>query len=367
MPINTVYVLITAVAGISIGIMGICLMTVAMPRDKRLANYRISRFIFATGYLAISAACLLAMHADVSYAGRINPMIVVMTLVTAALQAFLFQHTMLTLVNPMYLTARRVLRSLIPILAAGFAFSASYLWGGERLFRAAFFIAYGLYFLQMIIYVRRFRREYGDYVVTINNYFADDDGLHLKWIVRAYYPSVLLGIVAAVAVFLPVVPFMFFIGVVAVFYVYYAVRYIGYARVFPRMAPALESVPNETDGPQASRDEVAAKIGEWIAAKKFTQPGITPDSISEDLGLPRSAISLCLRRRDGRSFRRWINELRVDEAREVMIACPEMPLHEVGERAGFRNLRSFVRSFESVEGEEPRYFRERIHSHIAAG
>ncbi len=343
--------------------MAVCLLTVAMPREKRLLPYRISRYTLAAGYILLSAACILAVHTSLVHAGKVGPLPLIITLSTAALQGVLFQHTMLALINPMSLTNKRVMSSLVPVAAVILVIIGTYIWGGERLFRIVFYAACGLYFMLLLIYLAVFRREYDDYEKAINDYFADDEGLHLGWISRAYYLAVAIGIAAGISLFLPAVPFIFFVGLVAVFYVYYAIRYIGYARIFPRMAPALEPVFDEVGGPQAGREEIVAKVAGWIAAKKFSQAGITLGSVSQELGLPRSALGMYIRRKGGRSFRQWINELRVDEAREVMIACQGMPLKEVGERVGFSSLRLFVRCFEAVEGEEPRYFQERVGPH----
>ena len=363
MQISVVHAVVTAIAGASIGIMAVCLVAVDMPRDSRHSPYHISRYILAAGYTLLSVACILAVAAGVRYSHEVNPTVRVITLATAALQGVLFQYTILSLINPMSLSLRRIMASLVPILAVDLVLVCTYLWGGERLSGIVFHVVCGLYFLLLAIYERIFRREYDDYMVAMNNYFAGDESFRLRWIRRAYYLAVSLGILAGVSLFLPSVPFVAFIGLVAVFYVYYAVRYIGYGRVFPRMAPALEPVFDEVGEPQTGRDEVAAKVGEWIAEKGFSQPGITLASMSGELGLPHSAVAMYIRSQGGRSFRRWINELRVDEARQVMTTCPGMSMQEVAEMAGFRSLRLFVRSFEAVEGEEPRYFRERVGGH----
>ncbi len=360
MTIDSVNTIIAAAAGVSIGVMAILLLTVAMPRDKKFAAYRTSRYILAAGYLLLSAVCVFSVYMRLPFSGKVDSRTLTITLSAAALQGVMFQYTILALINPMRLTLRYVMNSLVPVVAVVTVLVGTYLWGGQKLWIIVFHVACGLYFLLIAVHERLFKREYRDYVVIIKNHFADDNGLHLKWISRAYYLVVSLGTAAGISLFLPAVPFMFIIGLIAIFYVYYAIRYIGYARVFPRTAPALEPVFDEVGGHRAGHDEMPSKIGEWIACKKFSRPGITFDSVSEELDLPRMELAMYIRSHGGRSFSRWINELRVEEAREVMITCRDMPLKEVAARTGFSSLRAFIRSFESVEGERPRYFQERI-------
>ncbi len=364
MQISIIHAAVTTITALLVGVMALCLFTVAMPRDRKLAPYRVSRYILAGGYLLLSSACLLAVWAGVPHTYEVNPLVRIITLVAATFQGVMCQYTILSLVNPMSLSFSRIAASLLPVVAVDLALVSVYIWGSERLSDMVFYVVCGLYFLLLAIYENIFRREYRDYMVAINNYFADDEGFHLRWIRTAYYLAFSLGLLAGFSLFLPSMPFIVFIGLVGVFYVYYAIRYIGYARVFPRMAPALEPLfDGAGGGAQAGREDMAATIAEWIGGKGFLQPGITLASVSEKLGLPRSAFAMYIRRKGGRSFSRWINELRVDEARELIIAFPGMSLQEVAQRAGFSTMRLFIGSFETVEGEEPRYFQERIRLH----
>lgn len=359
MSIDSIHSFIALVAAAVIAVMAACLVFVMMPRGANLANYRASRYMLAAGYLVFSAATLFALHAGPDVYGT-GPLVLTVTVITAGLSAFLFQHTILTLINPMFLTVRRLAATFIPIALTVCALLAAFMWGSQRIFDIAFYLSAGLYFLLLYIYIKAFRREYGDYVMAVNNFFSDDSGLHLKWVRTAYYLAVGMGALAGVSLFLPSAFFVGFIAFVAVFYVYYAVRYIDYGRMFAEIAPAFEPVYDEVGAASANTREVAVKIGGWIEAKGFLAGGTTLDSMSRELGLPCSEVSAFHRSQSGRSFRRWITELRMEEAREMIMADPDISLHEVARRVGMPRYRRFVSAFSDICGESPRDFRERL-------
>lgn len=359
MPINSIHTLITIVAGTLIAIMAVCLLAVGMPRDKRLKNYRTSRRVLAVGYFMLSAACFLALWVGLSHTAETDPMVKTVVLITASLQGMMYEYTVLTLINPMFPTIRRIISSLIPIVIGGIVLGASFAWGGVAVFQWAFYAAWCLYMLQLVVYLRMFRREYSNYKDALNNYFSDDRGRHLKWIRTAYYLAVGLGIAAGLSLFLLSVSFAVFMALLTIFYVYYAVRYIGYARHFAAMAPAFEPLFEEVGDQSAETEKLVASVNEWIARKRFVQTGVTLEQAAAELGVNRTLLAIYIDRK-GRTFRRWITELRMEEAREIIISDPRLPLSQVCDAVGVKRLRLFYNSFSRVTGEDARDFRDRM-------
>lgn len=358
---HSVHNMITAAAGILIGVMAVCLLTVRMPRDGRLLNYRISRRMLALGYFVLSAACFLALCIGISHkSGSTDPMVKTVTLITGALQALMYQFTILTLINPMFPTFRKIMRSAVPITAVAAVVACSYVWGGEEAFRWTFSVAWVLYFVLLVIFIRMFRKEYADYETALHNYFSEDDGRHLRWIRTAYILAQALGFSAGISLALKSVSFAVFMSLLTVFYVYFAIRYISYGRSFWEMAPALEPLFEEVDSKKGDHANIPALINDWIGKKGFAEAGVTMDNISDRIGVDRTLLAFYINRVEGKSFRRWITGLRVEEAREKIMENPRMPLSEVSDAVGIRGRRMFFSSFRRFTGEDVRDFRDRM-------
>lgn len=53
------------------------------------------------------------------------------------------------------------------------------------------------------------------------------------------------------------------------------------------------------------------------------------------------------------SFREWINELRLEYAKELMKNNPELAMREVARLAGYLSLSYFTKTFKEAEGVTP--------------
>ena len=98
---------------------------------------------------------------------------------------------------------------------------------------------------------------------------------------------------------------------------------------------------------------IAQSIDEWIERKGFTTGGITIADVARDTGTNRTYLSLFVNNRYHTSFREWVNRLRLDYAKEIMSAHPDMPMAEVAQKAGYLSMSYFTKTFKQSEGITP--------------
>lgn len=114
--------------------------------------------------------------------------------------------------------------------------------------------------------------------------------------------------------------------------------------------PSLSLKPN---GPEEEKDTVR-RVLEHLA-RHYTEP-VSLNSLSEDLKISVSHLSHIFSQQLKINFRKYINILRIDRARQLLQTG--MTLTEIGFACGFEDSRTFRRAFSSLQGMSPAEYRK---------
>ena len=88
------------------------------------------------------------------------------------------------------------------------------------------------------------------------------------------------------------------------------------------MAQEIEETADETPTEPNAFAVLEQGIAQWVAEKGFTKQGITLDQLTALLFTNRSYLSEYINTQINKSFREWINELRIAEAQKLMLKNP---------------------------------------------
>jgi AraC-like DNA-binding protein len=234
----------------------------------------------------------------------------------------------------------------------------------EAIAHIALYVFTGLYLIQLIRYIRLFIANYRQFEQRMDNYFADREAGRLRWVAFSFYAALAIGLLAMLsALFMSHTGALLFSGVIACFYAFFAVRFLRYGFWFQSIEPAMEEDEPYT-GDDAGLIHTAAfaalekKITQWVAAKNFTQQGITRDKLAATLYTNRSYLSIYMNRYKKQTFGEWINDLRIEEAKRLLIQYPGMSVQEIAQRAGFSERSHFTRHFTKQTGLSPKCWRQ---------
>ena len=102
-------------------------------------------------------------------------------------------------------------------------------------------------------------------------------------------------------------------------------------------------------------------VNEWIRRedKPYLKESITIMQVAEQMGLNTRLLSNYLNSVKGRNFNAWINFLKVQETKVVLLADRTLPLSDIAYRMGFADLASMSRIFKQIEGMPPSVYRQR--------
>jgi AraC-like DNA-binding protein len=287
------------------------------------------------------------------------------TLIVAVCQAFLFTFTMILLVNAAYVTRRRVKSELVPILGLSAVFAATCFTLPASFVKISAGLFTVFYAYLLIRYIRLFAVTWRDTLRKMDNFFSGREAEHLKWVNFSFYAALSIGLLALATSLIPDIR----IGIVCsaiyyVFYVYFAIRFIGHGFVYKKLEEAL-SEDNAAEEPENKNSLTSAAAGaietglkNWMEEKQYLQPGITIGDVSRHIGTNSKYLSLYLNQRPNRSFRVWVNELRIEEAKRLLRSSPELTTGEIADRTGFANQSNFGRQFLKQTGYSPSAWRK---------
>ncbi len=86
--------------------------------------------------------------------------------------------------------------------------------------------------------------------------------------------------------------------------------------------------------------------------------GITLTQAAKKLGVPARQLSMATNHVYGNSFSVYLNDRRIEEAKELLLAAPDRPIIDVMQEAGFSSKSNFNKEFLRVTGKSPSQYRQ---------
>ena len=114
------------------------------------------------------------------------------------------------------------------------------------------------------------------------------------------------------------------------------------------------AVEEEKEESNPSNAAYRATLEAWLEKEKpYLNPDFQLSDLRQVLPLNRSYLSRFINSAYGCSFYQWINGLRIEEAKRLMIEQPELKIQDVAELCGFSSRQVFARVFARETGFTP--------------
>ena len=92
--------------------------------------------------------------------------------------------------------------------------------------------------------------------------------------------------------------------------------------------------------------------------KAFAAESIALKDLADELEISVHQLSEIINKKLGKNFNSYINEYRINEAKEMLINEPDRSIISIGTAVGFNAISSFTSVFTRIEGCSPREFRK---------
>ncbi|MBI9065781.1 MAG: AraC family transcriptional regulator [Salinivirgaceae bacterium] len=353
--------------------MGTMFLAFPVPQKSGLRNYKISLRVLASAYSILGLLSMIIIVFKIPDNAREH--FTFLGIGISSFQVLLFSSALITLINPKFVTFRYLIAQITPFLffITFFILSAKfygnpvithlneislYLKNPTLWIRLLF---YGYYIFQLFFYTWLYFNEEKKYKSRALNYFSDEVWLKLTWVRFAFIAALAIGTIAMISCFFPQKYDWIFNLLYTLFYLGFALEYIKYNKIFRLVEPIIVTekvVPADANKKPRSKMEWLGLKQQIINNNYYLETGVNIEDIAQRLRIGRTTLSTFINREEGVNFNTWINTMRIEKAKELLIKNPDEPLSLISEKIGYSEQSNFSRQFRQITGYAPTLWRQ---------
>ena len=307
-----------------------------------------------------------------------------MMLVITGMSSVVLSFSLINLLDEKFIESDKFYLNVGFVAVLSVVFMRSFWMEPDSWGRIVIYIAYiAIFIAQCVTHIIAFRRRYREAVDKLEQYYDEDEDKKLKWIHFCYVIMMLTQMFVLVYWFFP-------IGLMKVYNVWYSlfmlyftanlISFIGSHKLAldafayktlsgqemkkrrtKNIIKAKGDTAEETEDSQHLENEFARlekSLEKWVLQKKYTEYDKSRDDVAKELKTTREFLHLYFTTKVGMDFKTWRTELRVEEAKTLLLEKTTVSTNIIGEMAGFSDRSNFHRQFVKLVGCSPRQWRE---------
>lgn len=366
-------------------LIGVIFFIVPVPKNEHLKNYRISLKVLAVDYIILGLLDIpmLIFWEESHFFGYFN----FVRAFVSSLQALLFTFALLNLLNPHFITPRRLYKNVLPLIIFVVLYSSSLLIFGDyelkslselskgllhptMVIRLLFFVFYAI---QICYCCYLFYIEAKLFKKGLEDYFSDTHKLNLQTYKNLLRGAIVVGVIALISLIQQNLIYETFFTIAAiVFYFLFAIKFINYTKVFILIEPVIVHPVQIPAGDLNEKPEIPESDAllfqtnsKWkglkriiIDEKHYLKEQVTLEDIAQVLQVSRTTLSNLINSEEGQNFYSWINSLRIEHSKTLLINYPGHTISQIAQLTGFTETSNFSRAFKNITGLTPTEWRK---------
>lgn len=244
-------------------------------------------------------------------------------------------------------------------------------------------VALTAFLVQSVTYIVHFDRAYKYSLKELENYYDEDESHKIKWVRFCYVISMLTNIF--ILVYLCLYWFLDYKLAIAALYTIWYLLYMLYMTsnfisflgshklvldAFAHRALTGQDIRQKREVRKATRaaDEVSLNekeaarleraLQKWVEEKNYRKYDKSREEIASELKTSKEFLHHYFLNRLGVDFKTWRTQLRIEDAKKMLLEDKKISTNLVGEMCGFSDRSNFHRQFVKIVGCSPREWRE---------
>ena len=364
-------------------ILGALLFLIKAPNTEYARKVVKTKNTIATCYLV----CSILFFVCLKYSGmpQYEVFSSMMMLVVTVLSSAVLSFSLINLLDESYIEDDKFYLNIGLVIVLSVIFMKSF-WWEPGLKRAAVHVVYIVFFLlQCIGHIIAYRKLYREGKRKLEQYYDEEEDHKLRWIHFCYVMMMLTQMFILVYRTFPTGVMKVYNVWYSLFLLYFAANFISFlgshkmtldafaykalsgqdiaqalkkGRGRKKKADDIEdkddlSVSNETEFKRLERN-----LDKWVKQKKFSEYDKSREEVAQELNTTKEFLHMYFTTRKGMDFKTWRTELRVQEAKRLLLENKELSINVIGEIAGFSDRSNFHRQFVKLVGCTPREWRD---------
>ena len=327
------------------------------------------------------SVCALLFFTCLKYSGMENYDVFasMMMFVITSMSSVVLSFSLINLIDESFIEGDKFFLNVGLVAALSVVFVRSF-WMEAGWVRTLIHAVYVTVFIgQCLTHIIAFRKRYKEGVQKLEQYYDEEEDKKLKWIHFCYIIMMLTQMFILVYRLFPT-GFMKVYNVwYSLFMLYFAANFISFlgshkltldAFAYKTMTGINLDFKKKRKGQSASAQEkpkaesaidfrkLEKALEEWVEKKKFSEYDKSREEVAKELGTTRELLHLYFTTKKGIDFKTWRTELRINEAKRLLLENKELSTNVIGEIAGFSDRSNFYRQFVKLVGCSPRQWRD---------
>ena len=376
--------LVTIITSIVLGSLLLLLKVPDTDYSRKISN--------AKNTMAVSYyICALVMMVNLNYSGLANfdSFTSLMMFVVTAISSAILSYSLMNVIEENFIDKDKFYLNIVILTVMSCLLMRSFWWEGTWLRPAIFIACIVLFLFHSCIHIILFRRVYRKCVRKVEQYYDEEEDKRLKWVRFCYVIMMLTQVFVLVYMMLPRNFMKIYVIWYAIFMLYFTANYISFIGSHKVMLDAFAykalsgqdlmrkiderrkrnarrgrkkgaeveevSLPEYTEVEFAKLERALHK---WVREKGFREYDKTRDQIADELHTSKEILHLYFTTKMGIDFRSWRTNLRVEEAKRLLLENVDASTSIIAEASGFSDKSNFHRQFVKIVGCSPKEWRE---------
>ena len=259
----------------------------------------------------------------------------------------------------------------------------SYKSGNMKYFWFMCLVALVAFMIQSITYIVYFDRAYKQSLKEMEEYYDEDESHKIKWVKFCYVITMLTNLF--ILVYLCLYWFLDYKIEVASLYTLWYLLYMLYLTanfisflgshklvldavahnvltLSVRQKKTIARESNKEGDVRRNIDKEFSSLNmelkKWVDNKMYCEYDKTRDQVVEELHTTKELLNLYFIHKVGVDFRTWRTNLRIEEAKRMLLENEDLSLNMIAEMSGFSDKSNFHRQFTKIVGCSPKQFRD---------
>jgi len=307
-----------------------------------------------------------------------------MMFVVNAVASAVLSFSLINLLDETYIENDKFYLNVGIVAVVSIVFMKSF-WWEEGWIRTAVRVAViVLFIVQCIAHILVFRKAYEKRLKQVEAYYDEEEDYRMKWIRFCYIIMMLTQMFILVYMLLPR-GFMKIYNIwYSIFLLYFTANFISFLGSHKLLLDAFayktlsghdlmqkiaenksrrKTVKGNSQEPsviisEADIRKLERSIDQWVKQKKYCEYDKSREEVAKELRTTKEHLHIYFSTIKGVDFKTWRTELRVEEAKRLLLENKEVSTNIIGEAAGFSDRSNFHRQFVKIVGCSPKQWRE---------
>ena len=361
-------------------ILGLLLLLIKVPGTayyKKIAN---TKNTIAVCYLI----CSVLFFATLRYSGISDYDVFssLMMFVITATASVVLSYSLITLLEPGEFDHDKFYLNVGAVAVMSFILAKSFWWEDGFGKVAVMIISILLFIIQCLGHIVKFRKTYLKSAKQLEMYYDEEEDTKIRWIKFCYIIMMLTQTFILVYMLLPSGMMKIYTLCYSLFMLYFSANFISFLGSHKLLLDAfahktlsgkelIDMIHERKDmkGKKALKKKspgfndsefkrIEKSLELWVKEKRYREYDKSREDIAKELRTSKESLHMYFTTVKKIDFRTWRTELRIEEAKRILLEDKNSSVNIIGEMAGFSDRANFYRQFVKFVGCSPREWRE---------